>query len=470
MPHSPHSRISPDSNGRSGYNHATQHEASDNRQIPLDRPTELSQSERDCSYATQELLDALPRVWTRGLLYLAIAFTAIILPWAMLSKVDETGTARGRLEPKGKTIRLDAPVEGKVAAIKVKEGQAVKAGQSLLVLESEQVLSELLQAQAKLEGQQQRLPLLTTMAKQIQTTIRTQQLYSQSQIAAQLAEINQIQQQMNLHQFESSAAQALLVKDRDILQRYQNLRQQGIISVLQVDDAERTAIDNKQRWQKARLDLKQAQAELKKQQSTYESVLRQGELSVADNQRQMNEIQTQIALLKAEIAQTKRQIESLLFQLQRRVISSPIHGTIFQLPIQSPGVIVQPSQIVATIAPKGTSLILKAQMASPESGFIRLGMPVKVKFDAYPFQDYGVVPGRLTWISPDSKLQKTDRGEIEIFELEIALERLYIQNAERRITLKPGQTATAEVIVRQRRAIDFILDPFKQLQQGGLKL
>jgi HlyD family secretion protein len=308
------------------------------------------------------------------------------------------------------------------------------------------------------------------MAKQIQTTIRTQQLYSQSQIAAQLAEINQIQQQMNLHQFESSAAQALLVKDRDILQRYQNLRQQGIISVLQVDDAERTAIDNKQRWQKARLDLKQAQAELKKQQSTYESVLRQGELSVADNQRQMNEIQTQIALLKAEIAQTKRQIESLLFQLQRRVISSPIHGTIFQLPIQSPGVIVQPSQMVARIAPKGTSLILKAQMASPESGFIRLGMPVKVKFDAYPFQDYGVVPGRLTWISPDSKLQKTDRGEIEIFELEIALERLYIQNAERRITLKPGQTATAEVIVRQRRAIDFILDPFKQLQQGGLKL
>jgi hemolysin D len=470
MPHSPHSRILPDNNGRSAYDDAARADANENGQIPLDRPPELSQNERDCSYATQELLDALPRVWTRGLLYLAIAFTAIVLPWAVLSKVDETGTARGRLEPKGKTIRLDAPVEGKVAAIKVKEGQAVKAGQSLLVLESEQVLSELLQAQAKLEGQQQQLPLLTTMAKQIQTTIRTQRLYSQSQVSAQLAEINQIRQQMNLHQTESSAAQALLVKDRDILQRYQNLRQQGIISVLQVDDAERTAIENKQRWQKARLDLKQAQAELKKQQSTYESVLRQGELSLADHQRQMSEIQTQIALLKAEIAQTKSQIQSLLFQLQRRVINSPIQGTIFQLPIQSPGVIVQPSQMVARIAPKGTSLILKAQMASPESGFIRLGMPVKVKFDAYPFQDYGVVPGRLTWISPDSQLQKTDRGEIEIFELEIALDRLYIQNAERRITLKPGQTATAEVIVRQRRAIDFILDPFKQLQQGGLKL
>jgi HlyD family secretion protein len=36
--------------------------------------------------------------------------------------------------------------------------------------------------------------------------------------------------------------------------------------------------------------------------------------------------------------------------------------------------------------------------------------------------------------------------------------------------LRPGDTATAEVIVRQRRIIDFLLDPFKKLQQGGVKL
>jgi hemolysin D len=36
--------------------------------------------------------------------------------------------------------------------------------------------------------------------------------------------------------------------------------------------------------------------------------------------------------------------------------------------------------------------------------------------------------------------------------------------------LRPGDTATAEVIVRQRRIIDLILDPFKKLQKGGLEL
>ena len=46
----------------------------------------------------------------------------------------------------------------------------------------------------------------------------------------------------------------------------------------------------------------------------------------------------------------------------------------------------------------------------------------------------------------------------------------YIQSGNKRIALTPGQTATAEVIVRQRRIADFVLDPFKKLQKGGLKL
>ena len=114
--------------------------------------------------------------------------------------------------------------------------------------------------------------------------------------------------------------------------------------------------------------------------------------------------------------------------------------------------------------------MFKAQMPSSESGFLRVGHPVKLKFDAYPFQDYGVVQGHLRWISPDSKVESTPQGKVETFELEIALEQTYIQTQNKRVALTAGQTATAEVIVRQRRLIDFILDPFKKLQKGGVEL
>ena len=64
----------------------------------------------DWSYATKELLDTLPQAWTRGLLYFLVIFIAIVLPWAVFSKIDETGNARGRIEPKEETIKLDAAV------------------------------------------------------------------------------------------------------------------------------------------------------------------------------------------------------------------------------------------------------------------------------------------------------------------------------------------------------------------------
>jgi HlyD family secretion protein len=109
-------------------------------------------------------------------------------------------------------------------------------------------------------------------------------------------------------------------------------------------------------------------------------------------------------------------------------------------------------------------------MPSQESGFLKLGMLAKLKFDAYPFQDYGVIQGRLRWISPDSKIVETGQMKVETFELEIAVDTPYIQASNKQVFLTPGQTATAEVIIRQRRVIDFLLDPFKKLQKGGLEL
>jgi HlyD family secretion protein len=109
-------------------------------------------------------------------------------------------------------------------------------------------------------------------------------------------------------------------------------------------------------------------------------------------------------------------------------------------------------------------------MATSESGTLREGMPVKMKFDAYPFQDYGVVEGKVSQISPTSKVTETNQGQIATFDLEIELKQTCIKTSKGCTALSPGQTATAEVIVRQRRIIDFILDPFKKLQKGGLEL
>ena len=67
-------------------------------------------------------------------------------------------------------------------------------------------------------------------------------------------------------------------------------------------------------------------------------------------------------------------------------------------------------------------------------------------------------------------MQQTPQGNNESFELEITLKQPYVDNGEKRVYLTAGQTANAEVIIRQRRIIDFVLDPFKKLQKDGLEM
>ena len=101
---------------------------------------------------------------------------------------------------------------------------------------------------------------------------------------------------------------------------------------------------------------------------------------------------------------------------------------------------------------------------------ILLRLPVKLKFDAYPFQDYGIVEEKLVKIYPTTIEVDTANGKVAAYDLEIALDKQCVNSGNKCIPLRPGDTATAEVIVRQRRIIDFLLDPFKQLQNGGFKL
>ena len=491
----------------------------DRTTLPTQTNTSESLSE-DWSSLTKELIDTLPRVWTRGLLYLLVVFAGIVLPWAMLSKVDETGSARGQLEPKGKVFKVDAPVAGTVASVLVKEGQLVKEKQPILELESEEIKSELQQAHTKLEGEQDRLAQLELLKNQLLLGVRAQQQQNQAQELEKqtqveqarqnleslrnaynlqkeekLAQVDQARQNFKYSQTAHNLADIRLAKGLREVQRYRQLWKRGVVPELKVVEQEDLAEERRRlreqalsdveqaklrkseqqsSYQKiihqAQSDIEQARLRLQEQQKSYQSLIHSGELAVLKSEEQLKDLEAQITTLKAEIFQSKSQVKSWEFQLGQRVLRAPVSGTIFQLPIQRTGAVVQPSTLIAEIAPKNSSLILRAQMATTESGSLREGMPVKMKFDAYPFQDYGVVEGKLFQISPTSRVTETNQGAIATFELEISFNQTCIQTDNACVALTPGQTATAEVIVRQRRVIDLILDPFKKLQKGGLEL
>lgn len=521
----------------------------------------------DWSDTVKDAIEALPVVWTRGLFYLLLLFTATILPWAMLSKFDETGAGRGRIETKGSSNRLESATAGQVIAVRVKEGQSVQKGQVLLELESDAVRAEIQQAKTKLEGQINRLSQVGIAKNQLAIAIATQQQQNKAQAVEKLAQFEQAQQNLAdkqssaplsenlkliqldraskiltdskanlLIQTTEKAAQlrqarqrlaaaktSLIINDSKYqwslkeLKRYQYLHEQGgvpevklveiqgvakemermtaqsaadvalaetgikeqesnyskVLYQLQSDirQSESKLLEQNREYQQIsaqqQVGIKQAQSRLKEQQANRDSIIQGGKLAIFKSEEQLKDLQSQIGTLNTEISQTQQQIAELERQLAQKIIRAPVAGTILQLPFKQPKSFIQTGQLVVQIAPQGASTILKVQMPSENTGFLKTGMPVKVKFDAYPFQDYGVVEGKVQMVSPDSKLVDAGNGKIEAFEVDVMLDRNYIQSQGKQIPLNLGQTATAEVIVRQRRSIDLILDPFKKLQQGG---
>ena len=259
----------------------------------------------DWSDITKELLDSLPKVWTRGLLYFLVAFISIALPCAMLSKVDETGAARWRLEPKGKTVRLDAAVSGKVAEIRVKEGDVVQAGQTLLVLESELVKAELQQIQQRLEGQLNRLSQLNLLKNQLVVTLATQRQQNKAQELEKQAQIDQAKQNLqaiinsyNLQQEEKLAQvnqakktlehsytnrrlmQSSLRSSQREVTRYQKLLKQGAVPETNLVDKQDIAKDKQRLYEQSQSDIEQAKLRLAEQQSSYQRIIKQGNADI----------------------------------------------------------------------------------------------------------------------------------------------------------------------------------------------
>ena len=497
-----------------------------------EKSTEESTAEpaEDWAESTRETIDTVPRVSLRAILYILLVLAGVLIPWAILARVDEIGTARGRLEPKSSTVRLDAPVSGTVMSIATKEGEQVKKGDSILKLESQLVDAELRQQQEKLAGQQNQLNQLQLLKKQQQLSLSTQGQQNQAQelekealidqarqtveslkagdnaqLAEKAAQLKQAQEAIAAAQAAHKMAEIRYQTAKEKVPRYREAFNQGALARDLLAEAEQTAQESKENLKQTASEIAQARSRYQEQKNGYDKLLQeisaeieQAQLRLQEQQRglkslvqannlallkaeeELENTETQIINLQGEIAQTNSLVDSFKYQLKQRVLYAPVTGTVFQLPVKKPGAVLQTGQMVAQIAPKGSPLILRGRMSSSESGFLKVGLPVKLKFDAYPFQDYGIVPGKLTWISPDSRSPSSNSaGESaqaasnqpgEFYEVEVTLERNYIESGNQRIELTPGHTATAEVVIRQRRLGDIFLEPFKSLQKGGIQL
>jgi len=203
-----------------------------------------------------------------------------------------------------------------------------------------------------------------------------------------------------------------------------------------------------------RLRLTELQHKLRAQEieteDKYQLATVQYRQSLANLRQGLHDLRLEIEKLEAETHNTHDELEMARRQLADTTITMPVTGTIVRVDFKNPGENIPRGGVVATIVPDGAPLLINAFVANPDMGFVSEGLSARVKVDAYPYRQFGTVPGQVLQILPN-----VDKDEN--FSVLLTLPQDKISYKKHDIQLFPGLTVEAEIITREDRLFWFLL-------------
>jgi hemolysin D len=453
-----------------------------NRLVPL------SDALGDHSSEGIAILTAEPWRALHALVYTMIALVLSALAWSFIGRADVIVTEQGTLLPASEVRRFYAPVDGELVNLYVAEGQPVAKGDVLARLNARgavEAAGNAMQAQLKLENAErewrqfpEKKALLEQKAATLRQALELEEQQHQKRIALGTSKLVE-EQKAQMAEGRTNVEETRRARDAAQLEveKFERVFASpggSGVSLLQVESKRNAglAAENAYRLAQSRLheltarqsqELVQAQAQLessgeqlKKLRLDYEAAA--NELATAEEKLRL---QLDTAHVEADAAARIRfeNIDKDNF-LQ---ILAPVSGVVTDLTSTQPGDKVQANTPLGGIAPSNSRSIVKVEIAENDRAFLREGLPVKLKFNAFPYQRYGVINGTLEYVSPATK--PSPQTKQPVYEARVALERDYYRVAETRYPLRYGMTAAVEIVVRKRRLIDLALDPFRQI--GG---
>ena len=168
----------------------------------------------------------------------------------------------------------------------------------------------------------------------------------------------------------------------------------------------------------------------------------------------------------------------------RTILRAPIAGTVQQLSVTTVGQVVASGQSVLTIVPLDGPIEVEALVTNKDIGFVEAGQPSIVKIEAFPFTRYGTIDAIVAKVSRDAVDERSANPTTDaattarpqaasagpsppsvnlVFPATIKLARRTIRVDSKDVDLMPGMAVTVEIKTGQRRAIDYVLAPLREI-------
>src|SRR6266851_1114203 len=358
------------------------------------------QDERAFLPAALEIVETPPSPIGRAISLTIVAAFCVALAWTSIGHVDIVAVAPGKIVSSGRTKVIQPFEIGVVRAIRVQDGQTVKAGDVLIELdptindaERAHLQSDLTSAQLDVARLRAALDESDPLAAfhpsdaappELMATQR-QLLVNQTQ--EQRDKLVALDRQGAQKQAERDSYAATIAKlqatipileQRVEIRRYLAKREYG--SKLTYLDALNDLVSQQKEQAQAGLDAMTATRA--QTQSEYRRT-RLGELATAE--------QKAAGLAQDVIKATEHS--------KLQVLTAPVDGVVQQLAVHTVGGVVTPAQPLLVVVPLDSPLEIEAMVSNRDVGFVHAEQETAIKVDTFNFTKYGLLHGKVLDVS-----------------------------------------------------------------------
>lgn len=432
------------------------------------------QNETEFLPAALEVLETPPSPVGRIMLWTFFIVITSIIVWVFIGHVDEIAVAPGKLIPIGYVKTVQAEDKGVVKAIHVKDGQTVTQGQLLLELDTTITAADMARNKKEMAYYRLEIERLTAEMEERNFTPQKDPDLEDKDINFQVglyqSRLAEYKTKLATAEFNVSQSQASLRSSRATYDKYVSLyeiarEKEKRIEQLVSENAVSTftLFDH----QEKRLELEHNIASQASEIARLEWAILQSQEAVATIKAERNRDIT------SKMVDDRKQFQAYMEEVKKAEekdrlsrIVAPIDGKVSQLAVHTIGGIVTAAQPLLEIVPEDAELQVEAWVANKDIGFIQQGQAAEVKIETFSFQRYGTLGATVVDISPDA-VEDKEKGRV--YRVLLSLDKNSFIVNDRYAAISPGMTATGEIKIRQKRIIEFFLDPFRQYQSEALR-
>ena len=394
--------------------------------------------------------------WSSRLIITFVGVSSFGIIWSFFTMIDDTVQVQGKLEPKGTTIEVKVPLGGVIKRIIVEEGDIVKNEELLLELDTTAAKSK--------------LKALNIIKSQIEADILVSKIQLGEDIATnQLTDNQKLKLKSLQNEYESrinasknAVEQAAYRKDSNIeqlktLEEVLKIREQVLKDLKNLTEIGGLSKIKYLKEKQEILELRGRLIDKQKQIKSSNSLLKESENKLSNTIAATKiDSANKIEENEKQLAQIKNQINEQNLTLSYQEIKSPLNGIVFDLQPAAPGYVVNTNIPILKIVPID-DLVARVFVSNRDIAFLKKEQPVKIRIDAYPYNEFGEIDGKIESIGSDV-LEPDSNYNFYRFPITIKLKETFIMHKNKELNLKTGMSLTANIVLRKRPVLSLFTE------------